>query len=121
MNYQKVYADFSVVAITIALFLGFYLGKTSESIDPGKEMLEMISCNGYEIEFLKYLGFESRNQCKDLNNFLFQQYADQCLENIKVLDDKENYEKLVNLCAYHLVSKDYLSLSSEYFFWRDLK
>ena len=120
MSHYK-HTSFSVVAVVVALFFGLYLGKTSATINPTKEILEIISCNGYEEEFLKNIGYENRDQCKSLNTSLYQQYLGQCLKDIKTLNDEKNYKRLVNFCVYHLFSKNYLQLSSEYFSWRSGK
>ena len=106
----------------IAFLLGVYSGVDSQKIDYEERTAEMISCTGYEEDFLKEIGFENKDDCVRLNLALDRTYTDECMEGIESGGlDKESYKNLVSLCVYHSFEKNRIFLDSEYWFYKNKK
>ncbi len=79
---------------------------------------QIVSCEGYEEDFLKEMGFKDRNSCVDLNVSLHKQYTDDCINLIRSSSDMDYNLKLLDLCVYHSFEKQAVSLSSEYVIYK---
>jgi len=77
----------------------------------------IISCVGYEEDFLKEMGFQNREDCEKINLVLYNQYLDDCSKTIKLSDESE-YKKLLGFCVYHSFEKNIIGLTSEYLFYK---
>src|SRR4051812_22521883 len=51
----------------LLLFLGLYIGRAMWHVDENKRVTELVSCNGYEEDFLKSVGYKDKGSCVDLN------------------------------------------------------
>jgi hypothetical protein len=113
--------NFLVIFAIFLFFLGLYLGNILWRVDPIKRVAQIVSCEGYEEDFLKTMGFQNRDDCRDLNLSLHMQYVDDCLKDIKISNDESHDKKLLDLCVYHLFEKNTISLSSEYARYKEEK
>src|SRR3989344_7480326 len=86
-----------------------------------KKKSNTVSCEGYEDDFLKEMGFQNRDSCVELNLALHRQYVDDCLKEIKSSGNESHDKKLLDLCVYHSFEKQAISLSSYYLLYRNKK
>jgi len=113
--------NFLVIFAFMMLFLGLFLGRTIWYINPEERVAQIVSCEGYEDDFLKTVGFENHDDCVNLNLALHKQYIDDCLKNIKT-SNRESFDmKQLDLCVYYSFERQSLFLSSEYFVFRNEK
>jgi len=102
----------------ITFLLGVYSGVNSQKVDPEQRIAEIISCTGYEEDFLKEIGFENKDDCVKLNLAASRGYADECSERINMRGlDKESYKNLLSLCVYYSFEKERIFLNSEYSYY----
>lgn len=106
--------NFLIILAILLFFLGLYLGNKIWRVDPVKRVEQIVSCEGYEEEFLKEIGFQNRDSCRELNLALHNQYVDDCLKGIKTSNNEFYDKKLLDLCVCHLFEKNAIFLSSEY-------
>lgn len=109
---------FVLILFVVCFLAGLYLGKITWNIDPTEKIAKIVSCEGYEEEFLKKIGYKDRNDCVQLNLALNKQYVDDCLKGIKLSGDDAYEKKLLDLCVFHLFEKDSIFLTSEYVFYK---
>lgn len=125
--FTSFWTEFGLPAI---LILGLLIGliifsswlENFNQIDPDKEVAEIISCTGYEEDFLKEMGFQNRDGCVKLNLMLHEKYTDECLAGIKPYGEKTDDSKhLLSLCVYHSFSRNDIFLTSEYWLYKNKK
>jgi len=109
-NVEKFLVIFSI----FLFFIGLYIGRIIWRINPVERVSQIVSCEGYEEDFLKKMGFKDRSSCVELNLALHKQYVDECLKEIKTSKNESHDKKLIDLCVYHSFEKNDISLSSEY-------
>ena len=107
--------NFLIIFSIFLFFLGLYIGKIIWQVDPVERVAQIVSCEGYEEDFLKEMGFQNRDSCVELNLALHKQYIDNCLKEIKTSNDESYNKKLLDLCVYHSFEKNAIFLSSEYY------
>jgi hypothetical protein len=93
-------------SVIILSFILIYLLFPNNSIDYGKEITNLISCNSYSEEYLDFYGYTGPNKRKDCENlnFAFHNEAlDKCSDTIGYgLDiNGKDYERLLERCVYH--------------------
>lgn len=113
--------NFLILFAILLFFLGLYLGRTIWYINPEDRVAQIVSCGGYEDDFLKEMGFQDRESCAELNLALHRQYVDDCLKEIKSSGNDSHDKKLLDLCVYHLFERQAISLSSEYLLYKNRK
>jgi hypothetical protein len=100
--------------IFASFFLGLIFKEYFLEVDPAKKIAQITSCGDYENDFLKKLGFSSRDDCINLNLALHKQYADVCLKDLKLTSNEHRNKELLDICILHLFEKDEVILISEY-------
>lgn len=110
--------NFLVVFAFVLFFVGLFTGKEIWSINQETRLSEIISCSGYENNFLKTLGFNDQEDCVKLNTALLKQYSDNCLKEIKTTTREDYNLKLLNSCIYYSFEKNAVFLESEYFVYK---
>lgn len=110
--------SFLLLFAILLFFLGLYIGRTIWYVNPEERVAQIVSCEGYEDNFLKEMGFQNRDSCVELNLALHRQYIDDCLKDIKSSSNESHDKKLLDLCVHHSFEKQAISLSSEYLLYR---
>lgn len=111
--------NFLVILSFILFFIGLFIGKDIWHVDQEKRIAEIVSCSGYENNFLKTLGFQNQEDCSKLNLALHKQYADDCLKEIKVTNREDYNLKLLNACVYYSFERNSVFLDSKYFVYKN--
>ena len=121
LTHNKGTQNFLLLFAVLLFFLGLYLGRTIWHVNPEERVTQIVSCEGYEDDFLKEMGFQDRDSCAELNLALHRQYVDDCLKEIKSSGNKAHDKKLLDLCVYHSFEKQAIFLSSEYSLYKNEK
>ncbi|NCS99723.1 hypothetical protein GW765_01945 [Candidatus Parcubacteria bacterium] len=103
-----------VIFAFLMLILGLFIGKTIWSTNMEDRISNIVSCAGYDEDFLQEMDFSDRDDCQNLNISLHKQYIDDCLSNISNEIDEKYKSNFVQRCVYHKFEIDSVFLSAEY-------
>src|SRR3990167_3552299 len=93
--------NFLVVLALFLFVLGIFIGSEIWRVDPEERIAVLMSCNEYEEDFLKFMGFDTREACKRINRALYEQFASQCLEKVGSGLTEKQHLRLQNQCIWH--------------------
>jgi len=111
--------NFLTIFAFFLFFLGLYLGRVIWYANPEHRIAQIVSCEGYEEDFLKEMGFQNRDSCVEFNLALHSQYVDDCLKEIKSSSNESHDKKLLDLCIYHSFEKQAIFWGSEYSLYKN--